>query len=395
MFNRIIRYISIPNIYYILWFWGYIIDLQNIRLLSIVKAIQKPRQQIDCSSSFQMPTLPVCDGAVPAKGKVDKVGAMTKVFFPHCKLNDFPEEPEKACISLEGFLSMWYAERLSKPEGRKALGIANTKLSVPDKDAILGRLQLYKQWLQRKRKNLKSGEKTDLAILHILKSLGADVQQAVSEEPEKGCKPQRRLRQKTPDKKTEPEAEEALVPAEGTKQVFGESKAAEKTVPGKGKFVMLEATPSSPGLESSEHGQEADAMELVSVKSNSSGYIPATQLAMGSRSKTPCKRPASRPGGPAKKKPAMAAKEPASKALKQSWLESGSFGLVKATKATEKAYIQAKENAESKAYCLVNISLGKGSDQDSVMEAVLAEARKEGQTKAQLVEFKNTLMKKL
>ena len=248
-----------------------------------------------------MPTLPVCDGAVPAKGKVDKVGAMTKGFFPHCKLNDFPEEPEKACISLEGFLSMWYAERLSKPEGRKVLGIANTKLSVTDKDAILGRLQLYKQWLQRKRKNLKSGEKTDLAILHILKSLGADVQQAVSEEPEKGCKPQRRLRQKTPDKKTEPEAEEALVPAEGTKQVFGESKAAEKTVPGKGKFVMLEATPSSPGLESSEHGQEADAMELVNVKSSSSGYIPATQLAMGSRSKTPCKRPASRPGGPAKK----------------------------------------------------------------------------------------------
>ena len=81
--------------------------------------------------------------------------------------------------------------------------------------------------------------------------------------------------------------------------------------------------------------------------------------------------------------------------MKQSWLESGSFGLVKATKATEKAYIQAKENAESKAYCLVNISLGKGSDQDSVMEAMLAEARKEGQTKAQLVEFKNTLMKKL
>ena len=196
MFNRIIRYISIPNIYYILWFWGYIIDLQNIRLLSIVKAIQKPRQQIDCSSSFQMPTLPVCDGAVPAKGKVDKVGAMTKGFFPHCKLNDFPEELEKACISLEGFLSMWYAERLSKPEGRKALGVANTKLSVTDKDAILGRLQLYKQWLQRKRKNLKSGEKTDLAILHILKSLGADVQQAVSEEPEKGCEPQRRLRQK-------------------------------------------------------------------------------------------------------------------------------------------------------------------------------------------------------
>ena len=50
-----------------------------------------------------MPTLPVCDGAVPAKGKVEKVGAMTKGFFPHCKLNDFPEEPEKACISLEGF----------------------------------------------------------------------------------------------------------------------------------------------------------------------------------------------------------------------------------------------------------------------------------------------------
>ena len=100
---------------------------------------------------------------------VAKVGNMTKGFLPHCCPGDFPEEPEKAVEKLHPFLGLWYKEKLKKPEARKALGIANRKLSVLEKDTILGRLQNYRQWLQRKKKNIKNGEKTEVAILHVLK----------------------------------------------------------------------------------------------------------------------------------------------------------------------------------------------------------------------------------
>ena len=57
-------------------------------------------------------------------------------------------------------MGLWYKEKIKKPEARKALGIANRKLSVLEKDTILGRLQVYRQWPQRKKKKkIKNGEK--------------------------------------------------------------------------------------------------------------------------------------------------------------------------------------------------------------------------------------------
>lgn len=88
---------------------------------------------------------------------VAKVGNMTKGFLPHCCPGDFPEEPEKAVEKLHPFLGLWYKEKLKKPEARKALGIANRKLSVLEKDTIFGKIadlqamaaekeEEYKEW---------------------------------------------------------------------------------------------------------------------------------------------------------------------------------------------------------------------------------------------------------
>ena len=335
-----------------------------------------------------MSTLPLKDAKVPEKGKVERVGAMTKGFLPTCGLKDFPEEPEKACQSSPGFLAMWLQQGLKKPEAKKALEIANPKLSVTDKDTILSRLQLYKQWLQRKKKNLKSGQKTDLAVLHVLKALGAAVEEE-KKEPGKGSKPARRLNQKTPEKEALAEPAKANKPAEAVPEEGREhteepeegKEPGEEPEEGKGKFQMVFASPSTPSMHSNEGS-------VVTLSSTSSGFISATAL-----KKPACKRPAAATGGPAEKKPAMAPKQPGKKAPKQTWAESASFGWIKATKATEKAYIQARHDETSKAYCLVNIGLAKGPQKGAVVEKLMAEAIKVGLSKAQLVELKNSLLK--
>ena len=317
-------------------------------------------------------SLPVEDAKVD---HVAKVGNMTKGFLPHCCPGDFPEEPEKAVEKLSGFLGLWYKENLKKPEARKALGIANRKLSVLEKDTILGRLQIYRQWLQRKKKNMKNGEKTELAILHVLKALGFEKEQG--KEPEEGLKPAKRLRCKTPQKQMQPQES---APA-GTEPEEGNVEPARK------KAIII-ASPASPGQDS----HVSSVASVKTISSSSSGHIAADALAQQA-----WKRPASASGST--KKPAMAKKEPGKKAIsgvtRYKWVASLSFGWVKETKATEKAYVQAKDDLESKAYCLVNVSLKKGHEQDQVIEALMAEVVKEGLQKAKVVEIKNSLLKRL
>ena len=55
-------------------------------------------------------------------------------------------------------------------------------------------------------------------------------------------------------------------------------------------------------------------------------------------------------------------KPPVMMAHYNSWVASCSFGLVKETKASSKAYIQARDGPTDKPYCLVNVSLPKGAE---------------------------------
>ena len=233
-------------------------------------------------------------------------------------------------------------------------------------------MQIYRQWLQRKKKNIKNGEKEG-AILHVLKGF----EKEHGKEPEEGLKPAKRLRRKTPQKEIQPleSAAAAAEPEEGNVE------------PARKKAIII-ASPASPG-------QDSNVSSVASVKaisSSSSGHIAADAL-----TKQAWKRPAS--PSLSTKKPAMAKKKPGKKAIsgvtRYKWVASLSFGWVKQTKATEKAYIQAKYELESKAYCLGNVSLRKGPEQDQVMETLMAEVVKEGLQKAKVKEIKNSLLKRL
>ena len=70
------------------------------------------------------------------------------------------------------------------------------------------------------------------------------------------------------------------------------------------------------------------------------------------------------------------------------------FGWIKQTRASKKAYIQAKPGeGQDKAHCLVNVGLPAGPKQDKVMDAVFAKALgEESLEKASLVKFKNELL---
>eukprot|EP00438_Fugacium_kawagutii_P007577 Skav204921 [mRNA] locus=scaffold526:15429:16127:- [translate_table: standard] len=232
---------------------------------------------------------------------------------------------------------------------------------------------------------MKTGEHTDPAVLHALESLQR------SREPEKGSKPAKRLHKKTPQKEVEVVLpEQGTLSEEGT-QPEGNTLPEEGTMPEKGMqpqhhkaLTILSQTPPS-------SSQSSVAASVVSLSSTST--IAANDL------KRACKRPAAASHGSPAKKPAMATKKPAGKAIsglrQHSWVTSCSFEWIKAIAATEKAYIVARAELTSKPYCLVNINLEKGSQQTSVLEACMAEAAKPGLDKAHMVDFKNNLMKRL
>ena len=94
----------------------------------------------------------------------------------------------------------------------------------------------------------------------------------------------------------------------------------------------------------------------------------------------------------AEEEPEKADKKPA-KARGKAWLPSKSFGLVHETRAAKKAYIQAKPDMAGKKYCLVNVELPKGKQQDEIMDQLIEKACEEGWTKESLVKCKIGLLK--
>ena len=85
-------------------------------------------------------------------------------------------------------------------------------------------------------------------------------------------------------------------------------------------------------------------------------------------------------------------KKPA-KARGKARLPSKSFGLVHETRAAKKAYIQAKPDMAGQKYCLVNVELPKGKQQDEIMDQLIEKACEEGWTKESLVKCKIGLLK--
>ena len=146
--------------------------------------------------------------------------------------------------------------------------------------------------------------------------------------------------------------------------------------------------------------QKSKSCDIVSVSSSSGGF-----LAPGEFSEDPPEPEPAKAGkaGTAKKpaahvpwkRPAAAKvvkKKPAKATNKKDWVVSKSFGFIHETKASQKAYINAKPEMADKPYCLVNVQLAAGQLQDMVMKKVFAKAQEENMTKASLVHYKNGLL---
>ena len=62
-----------------------------------------------------------------------------------------------------------------------------------EKNTIINKLTEYRAWLKKKKANLKNGEKTNLAVMQVLRAMDGHGVQAGS-----ASKPEKRLTKKTP-----------------------------------------------------------------------------------------------------------------------------------------------------------------------------------------------------
>ena len=257
----------------------------------------------------------VAHGNMPAKGtKVAKLVATAKGFLPECKVQDFPPEPEMACMKMSCFMSCWFAEKNSKPDARLIFGEAYPYLKGGEKNTIINKLTEYRAWLKKKKANLKNGEKTNLAVMQVLRAMdGHGVQAGSASKPEKG------LTKKTPQPAEGSTVKEPSQPSQPAKAI-----AEENSQP---KIMLAEAVDSSQSMAESETASQISLQEISS--SASSGPLGACELGQPSK---PLKRPASASSKTAPaKKPAMAPKpaKAVHMATQNTWVASCSFGWVK------------------------------------------------------------------
>lgn len=305
--------------------------------------------------------------------------AVMKGCMTEAQARAWPLDPEEACKGYASFVKQYLSMGdHTKPETRAALKIAFPSLTGADSKKLLNGFNDVKNFLKKKWKNFKSGEKTDPILLSLMKALfqREDLEKPteVAGQPAKGCSG-------NPSK-----------PAEGCGNV------SVPKLPVKGGLVIA----SIPSTQESE-----DVADVVSISSMSE--IPASMLVNAAQVK---KRPSAGPASHVGKRPASkkSKKQPAKAsssstpqpakarpalviADKNVWTPSLSFGYLKATYASEKAYIVYKPEKADKPICLVNVALPRGEAQTEVMKKLLEMASQASLTKADVVTFKNNLLK--
>ena len=242
----------------------------------------------------------------------------------------------------------------SKPDAREAWKEAFPSMPAAARDGIVNKCGEARKWLGRKWRNMKTGEKTHPIVKDLLASIFKEesnptLKRSVKE-PAKGSSPKAsEAKAKQLPVEEEEEPEEACTPSKRLRC---------KTSPVI--MVMPEAMDCN------------DAEEVLSVSSASVGVVPVQVLISNGQPATGMKKPAAGMKKPAGGKATL--KRPAS--LKQAWKQSVSLGMVKATLATQKAYIVCKgENGKEKS--LVNINLAKGDRQASIVAQLMLKLENE------------------
>ena len=304
--------------------------------------------------------------------------AVLKGCMTEAQARAWPLDPQVACKGYASFVKQYLSMgEHTKPETKAALKIAFPSLTEPDSKKLLNGLNDVKNFLKKKWKNLKSGEKTDPILLSLMKALfqqeELDSPAQVAGKPAEGCA-------------------SSSKPAEGCGNV-GAPKLPVK------KGLMIASIPTS-----QESEDVADVLSISSVSEVSASLLvkaaqvykrpsagsasPASKKPATKKGKTqPAKASSSSTLQPAKARPALVIAD------KNVWTPSLSFGYLKGTYASEKAYIVYKPEKAAKPSCLVNVALPRGEAQTDVMRKLLEMASQASLTKADVVTFKNNLLK--
>lgn len=274
--------------------------------------------------------------------------------------SDFLGSEEEVGERNAAFLAVWLVEteHTSKDKERKAFTAAFPGMSQGSVDTAINKCRAVRKHVLRKGRNMKNGALTAqwvkdlLGCLQGVKKPTLPVQQRFLK---KGS-----ASSSGTDKHASQEVVAAL-PAEG--------KGGSNALPEKAKDLPLEEI----------SGSEIDLAflsqgSIVSVGSSVSEAV----VSLAGKKAPDMKRPASLK---TQKKPAiLKVKAPGS-----AWKKSASFGYLKCTKAFSKSYIQAKADAGSKMYCLVNVQEGVGFSHESVVDQLLNFATGAGLSKAMVV----------
>lgn len=351
------------------------------------------------------------------------LAAVIRGCIPNCSPEDFPADPETGCKNMATFLNVWFPVTNNKVSiERNAFAEACNRLKAAEVKQIVANIHAYRSWLKMKKKNMKTGGRTDPMIRMLMNTVTGCHEQNDSQESSQ-AKPamanEKHMDETKPGKAqgvkasvTKPEEVVDMIPSpkpakaaeesQSSKPVMADGQNIDSPEPAKAVVLDFETPRSkmSPGIASVVSVSSADVMPASSM-------CPSEKKPAQAASKRPAaqvkslKRPAA---AEEKSKPAKATAkaktkaEPAKamaqekKGQKRSWVTSQSFGYIHETRAKGKAYIRAKPEMADKPVCLVNVNVPAGEKQKEIMDVLFQKAQEPGWTKEALVSKKDDMV---
>lgn len=316
--------------------------------------------------------------------------AVLKGFFARQPAKaDWPADPEEACIKHASFLKLWCPMGFSKPQSREAWKGAFPKMAAGDINAMLQGTAEARKWLGRKWRNLKTGDRTHPIIKDLLHSLNNE--QGTNNVNSPKGRPSTSSPKGRPslDQPGKPESSLRDEPETAAEESQSSSLRRLNTKTSRCPILVAEAEPAMAVMDVEVVSVTSTALTASSKGVLSAGVLkkPATAAKKAAKAKAANSKKAAEAKEPAKGKKVL--KSPGS--LKKVWHETVSHGLVKVTRASEKAYITYKAS-DGKEKSLVNVHVKKGDRQARIMAILLEKLQTEEVDKETLVKYKTWLL---
>ena len=291
------------------------------------------------------------------------------------------------------FFGKWFALGApSKPEIRLACSEAWPNLSSQSLKGLVNGLQECRTHLRRKWKHMKTGDRTSKELRNLMQNIfgqAGSCRQTIAEEdkPEKAApvlptKRASKLAKATPDPVAQASSDEA-------KPALEKEKLAKAMAPmPPGLIIQRPAGSESERTEARDKTLRCHYSVLFSI--NTCQPTESQDNQGGSQKEAclqACKRP-SKPENAVKKRPAKSLEV----ATVSHWAQSQSFGWMKATYASKKAYIVSKLEKAGKPSCLVNVNMDKGEKPSLLAQKLLSKAAEAGLSKEDIAQYKNGLL---